>query len=237
MLHSRRLRSSSGSISREMGVAMPVPSWWQNWWRNWKIEIEKSMVRGGYRCGSLALFARLHTGSRQAWEPPAQAQVVRPSRCSLCAQSGNPPWSGESCCEARCVKNSKSDPPNRFARWMAGPKQTWNQLLWLLSNNRQPTLRTDQKNQRVTNALTISKHFNCAQRDPEAARSSSSKSGLGVNSNLEPTKFVILRIFGPNFVQIWQFWCFWKAEIEIYPNLAKLNWEEIQILSKSRIWV
>ena len=39
---------------------------------------------------------------------------------------------------------------------------------------------------------------------------------------LEPTKFVILRIFGPNFVQIWQFWCFWKAEIEIYPNLAKL---------------
>ena len=60
---------------------------------------------------------------------------------------------------------------------------------------------------------------------------------IAISSNLEPTKFVILRIFGPNFGQIWQFWCFWKAEIEIYPNLAKLNWEEIQILSKSRIWV
>ena len=44
-------------------------------------------------------------------------------------------------------------------------------------------------------------------------------------NNLEPTKFVILRIFGPNFVQIWQFWCRWKAGDEIYPNLAKLNWE------------
>ena len=30
---------------------------------------------------------------------------------------------------------------------------------------------------------------------------------------------------GPNFVQIWQFWCRWKADDEIYPNLAKLNWE------------
>ena len=33
---------------------------------------------------------------------------------------------------------------------------------------------------------------------------------------------------GPKFVQIWRFWCFWKAEIEIYPNLAKLNWSKIQ---------
>ena len=43
---------------------------------------------------------------------------------------------------------------------------------------------------------------------------------IGWSQYLEPTKFVILRIFGPNVGQIWQFWCFWKAEIEIYPNLA-----------------
>ena len=55
--------------------------------------------------------------------------------------------------------------------------------------------------------------------------------------NLEPTKFVILRILGPNFVQIWQFWCRWKAGDEIYPNLAKLNWRDIHNLPKSKIWV
>ena len=31
------------------------------------------------------------------------------------------------------------------------------------------------------------------------------------------------------FVQIWQFWCRWKAGDEIYSNLAKLNWTETQI--------
>ena len=30
--------------------------------------------------------------------------------------------------------------------------------------------------------------------------------------------------------KFWQFWCRWKAGDEIYPNLAKLNWEDIQIL-------
>ena len=55
--------------------------------------------------------------------------------------------------------------------------------------------------------------------------------------DLEPTKFVILRIFEPNFVQIWQFWCRWKAGDEIYSNLAKLNWAETTNLPKSKIWV
>ena len=37
----------------------------------------------------------------------------------------------------------------------------------------------------------------------------------------------------PKFVQIWRFWCFWKAEIEIYPNLAK----KFEIGQRSKIWI
>ena len=51
-------------------------------------------------------------------------------------------------------------------------------------------------------------HFGCC-----FLRSSANSSRLGSGcQNLEPTKFVILRIFEPNFVQIWQFWCRWKAD-------------------------